>query len=374
MSKQFYMPTRIVFGTDCVQENSSLLKVIGKKAFIVTGVSSSKNNGSLDDVLKALETESIEYELYDKVLNNPNIQNVYEGADIARTCGADFIIAIGGGSPMDAAKAISVVAAQSISQKSLFLSNYYKNTLPVVAIPTTSGTGAEATQYAILTNIREQTKTAMASDVLFPVLAFLDASYTATLGLTTTINTAMDALSHAVEGMLSVRATFISDALAEESIRLIMSCAPFLIEAKDRSSLHPLSEEVREKLLYASFLAGTVIAQTATTAVHAMGYSLTYFKGIDHGRANGLLLGSFMNILKKEAPQRVQKICSVMNMPDVSFFLMMVDKLLGEKELVTPEEIAQFSQKAIKTKHILNGIVKLKEEDIIEIYSSVFNG
>ncbi len=132
---------------------------------------------------------------------------------------------------MDAGKAIALLAAQEIAEENLFAGNYTDQVLPMAFVPTTAGTGSEVTQYAILTNDQAQTKTSIASDLLFPNVAFLDAKYTENLPTETTINTAIDALSHAVEGLLSVKASTISNTLASAGIRMIMDCVPDLLQA-----------------------------------------------------------------------------------------------------------------------------------------------
>jgi len=206
VSYGYYLPTRIIAGKDCIIQNRDLFRSLGKKALIVTGAHSAKRNGSLSDVITALEATGVSYFVFDKVMSNPTIACVYEGAEVARVNQCDMIIAIGGGSPMDAGKAIALLAAQEIAEENLFAGNYTDQVLPMAFVPTTAGTGSEVTQYAILTNDQAQTKTSIASDLLFPNVAFLDAKYTENLPTETTINTAIDALSHAVEGMLSVKA------------------------------------------------------------------------------------------------------------------------------------------------------------------------
>ncbi|WP_141694398.1 iron-containing alcohol dehydrogenase, partial [Desulfosporosinus sp. BG] len=195
MTNKYYMPTRVIIGDDCIIKNSELFIPLGKKALIVTGAQSAKSNGSEKDVRTALESVGINYLVFDKVMSNPTISCVYEGASLAKEKGVDFIIAIGGGSPMDAGKAIALLAVQDIEEESLFSGNYEKTVLPMAFVPTTAGTGSEVTQYSILTNDKAQTKTSIASDLLFPTVTFLDAKYTEHLAVTTTINTAIDALS-----------------------------------------------------------------------------------------------------------------------------------------------------------------------------------
>jgi alcohol dehydrogenase class IV len=359
------MPTQIVMGEACIIKNANLLKELGSKAFIVTGKNSAKVNGSLIDVVSALTTNGQEYVIFDEVMTNPTVDCVYQGAERAKKEMTDFVIAIGGGSPMDAAKAISLLACQDIPRESLFMGQYEEKVLPMAFIPTTAGTGSEVTQYAILTNDELKTKTSIATPILFPKLAFLDSRYIASLSKTTTINTAVDALSHVVEGYLSNRANGISDVLALESMQMIARLFYKL-------NTFDLTEEDRDTLLYASTLGGMVIAHTGTTAVHAMGYSLTYFKDIDHGRANGLLIGEFLKLVQKVKAERVDTMIDKMGFVSLQEFINQLEELLGEKEKLTLEEAEEYSKKAMQTKNITNCIFTPTEEDLLHIYKTVF--
>lgn len=364
MVLKFFMPTKVFLGKDCMIENAVQLKTLGKKAFIVTGKSSAKANGSLACVQAALEAGGIAYSVFDRILSNPSIELVREAAIEARGAGADFIIGIGGGSPMDAAKAIAILAANEIDDTVLFSGPYPQPVLPVVAVPTTAGTGSEVTQYSILTNDALQTKTSIANEAIFPQMAFLDASYTEHLPSHVTVNTAIDALSHAVEGYLSAKATNISDILAAESMTILGKCLKALDGKVDFA--------VREQLLYASMLAGMVIAHTGTTALHSMGYSLTYFRDIDHGRANGLLMYEYLEFIAVEHGSRVDKMVSLMGMNSLEELKTCLDNLLGDKESISENEIKQFSAKAIQAKNILNTIRTSSQEDLAGIIERSF--
>ncbi len=371
MTSKYYMPTRVITGLDCISNNSEIFKTLGKTALIVTGAHSAKDNGSEKDVRMALESVGISYLLFDKVKSNPSVACVRAGAEAARQGGADFIIAIGGGSPMDAGKAIALLAVQQIKEEDLFSGNYKATALPVACVPTTAGTGSEVTQYTILTNDKAQTKTSIASECLFPAVAFLDPKYMRNLPVATTVNTAIDAFSHVVEGMLSVRASLVSNALATEGIRLIMESLPELLKAVE-SGTQEINPQIREVLLHASMMGGMVIAQTGTTAVHAMGYSLTYFKDVDHGRANGLLLAEYLRSVEKQQPELTGRILKVMNLLSVNKFRELMDRLLGTKETISAEEISQYSALAIKTRNIANCVVKTTEEDLAGIFEASF--
>lgn len=365
MNLQFFMPTKIIMGRDCIVNHAEVLINMGKKALIVTGSQSAKVNGSLEDIVKALTGNGQAFAIFDKVMSNPTIDCVYEGAAFAKSEGADFVIAIGGGSPMDAAKAIALLSCQEVPREKLFSGEYEPKVLPMAFVPTTAGTGSEVTQYSILTNDEAKTKTSLAAPFLFPVVSFLDSKYMESLSKTTTINTAVDALSHSMEGYLSNRANAISDVLALESMEIIAkqfdNLKNFTLTADDRSGL-----------LYASTLGGMVIAHTGTTAVHSMGYSLTYFKDIDHGRANGLLIAEFLKLVEKTKPERVKAMLDKMSFSDLDAFKGTLEILLGDKEKITKEEIKSYAAIAVKAKNISNCIVTPTQDDLINIFETVF--
>lgn len=372
MELNFYMPTKVIMGEDCVTKQAVLLKEYGRKALIVTGTNSAKINGALQDVEEALESQGIEYDLFDRIMANPTVACVYEGAACAKEKKADFIIGIGGGSPMDAAKAIALLAVQDIAEEEIFLGKFVNEALPLVLIPTTAGTGSEVTPYSILTNTAGQTKTSIASPAIFPKLALLDAKYMRDLSVEITVNTGVDALSHAIEGMLSVRATKVSDGIAVQSIQEIVPCLSALSPDTNKPSAE-IPMQLREKLLYGSMLAGVVISHTGTTAVHSMGYSLTYFKNIDHGRANGLLLPSFLRFVMKQDATLVKQILSAMSFSSLDDLEALFLRLLGDRERITGHEIEKYAGIAIKAKNILNSKVKPEKEDLIQMYERSLN-
>ncbi|NLX63433.1 MAG: iron-containing alcohol dehydrogenase [Clostridiaceae bacterium] len=366
MSKRYYMPTQVFMGEECVKSNSPLFLQMGKKALIVTGKHSAKINGALDDVLEVLSSNGQEWALYDRVMSNPTIESVYDGAAFAKSENVDFVVAIGGGSPMDAAKAINLLTCQDIPKDKLYEGQYSDKILPMIMVPTTAGTGSEVTPYSILTNHQLQTKKSIGSPILFPRIALLDAKYMENLPKEITINTALDALSHSIEGMLSLNANPITDSIAMESIRRISLCFESLKSGQ-------LTRKERFELLYASTLGGMVIANTKTTAVHSMGYSLTYFRDIDHGRANGLLLGEFLRYIEKSWPERVNEILSVMGMSTVNEFITILDNLLGEREKLTDEEIEKYASIAARSANVKNCPIVPGREDLIQIYKNSMN-
>lgn len=364
MDFTFLMPTRVIFGNRCIENNKNEFGKHGSRAFIVTGKTSAVKSGALEDVVKALSGSSISYLVYSDVLPNPSIENVREAARQARDFNADMIIGIGGGSPIDAAKAVAVLTTQDLDDDALFKGSYIIKPLAVIAIPTTSGTGSEVTPYSILTDAKDETKKNLSHESLYPKIAFLDPSYTLTLPYEITVNTAIDAFSHAVESCLSKRANSMSIMIALEALRLMGSCLFNLCQ--DLS----VPSDKREKFLYASMLAGIAIAQTGTTVVHAMGYSLTYYKNIDHGRANGFLLIEYLRYVSPYNSLKIEQILKALDMKDLDELESSINKLLLKPDPLSEQEIDIFSQKAVLAKSVENTFPVPAMNDIKALYGA----
>ena len=363
MSQVFFLPTRVFSGTGCLAAHATILKTLGTKALIVTGRHSAVSTGAGADMVAALDSQGMDHVLYDKIPPNPGFVEVREAVALARANGVDFIVGIGGGSPLDAAKAIAILAANDLADDELFLPPFPRTPLPVAAIPTTAGTGSEVTPYAILTNDKIQSKSNVSHESIFPRVAFLDARYTQNLPRNVTVNTALDALSHLVEGFLAVRGTQLPRALALEGMALL---GPALKALSLDAGLPSLT--LRETLLMASTTAGMVIAHTGTTAVHALGYSLTYFKNIDHGRANALTLAEYLAFLLPEHAERVQAVVKSLGLKSLGDLKALLDTLLGAKETLSEQEIRKFSAIAIKARNMTNTLTTPTEEDLEGLY------
>lgn len=357
----FYMPTKIYSGSDCVIKNASVFKNFGKNAMIVTGKTSAKVCGALDDVIKALNENNISYSIFDKVLNNPTVENCYEGGKFAKEIKADFIIAIGGGSPLDAAKAISMYKTNDISPMQIFDGEQKNKPIPVIGIATTAGTGSEVTQYSVLTVESEETKRSFSTPDTFMKIAFLDAKYTESLPMSITIDTAVDALSHAFESILNKRSNIFSEVYAKESLKLTGKSLSSLVKRN-------LTYKDRENLLLASSYAGIAIAQTGTTVVHSMGYPLTYYKGLTHGNANGVLLSSFIKGCDNVNHKLVSELLGYLGLNSINEFDKMLNTLLPDRKIITEDEAKLFSEKTIKAKNVSSCPWDITQEDEYKIF------
>ena len=359
----YYMPTEIICGRDCVLSSGERLKELGKSALIVTGKSSARN-GALDDMLSALEKNGQNYTVFDRVTPNPTVACIREGIALLKSVNADFVVAIGGGSPMDAAKAIATLAVQERTDEEIFAGGYSATALPMAHVPTTAGTGSEVTQYSIITNDIAETKTSISSPAMFPRLAFLDGKYMAALPRTITVNTAIDAFSHAAESLLSRGSTPLSEMLSRESLKILY---PVL-----KKTAGELTLEDRDKLLYGSALAGMAIAQSGTTAVHGLGYCLTYFCDIDHGRANGLLLGETFRLCEEKHIAALDDICASCG-ASVGEICELLDVLLEAREDIPQETLLDFAKRSESNKNVKKSVYEPTKEEIKRIYLRSFH-
>lgn len=366
MPIKFLMPTEFYLGKDAVANHAAVFASMGKKALLVTGKSSAKLSGAQDDIIQILAKNDIAYSIFDEIEANPSIESTLKGAAFAAFEKVDFVIGIGGGSPLDAAKTIALFAGANLSIEDVLQKRFPKHSLPTILIPTTAGTGSEVTPYSILTDLKSKSKFNVSSPITFAKYAIADAKYTESLPKTIAINTTIDALSHSIEGMLGLRHNDLTDLLAKESISLICQRFPALHQEK-------LSYKDREALLYASSLGGMVISQTGTTAVHAMGYALTNYKGIDHGRANALLIGGFLRFIQSKDSQRIAEIMKAAGFKNLDEFCQSLDALLGDIEKISPQECIAFTKLTMANKNVRNSDMQPEEADILKIFKDRFD-
>ena len=228
----------------------------------------------------------ISYEIDDEVKPNPTIANVHTGLDKLKASGADFIIAVGGGSVIDTAKAIAVIANNPDNYDVVSLEGVDKSKnppMPIIAVPTTAGTGSETTMDYVITNTEQKRKMACMDSMVVPVVAILDTDIMASLPLKMTAATAMDALTHAVESYLSKGAFDFSEMLSLKAVSLIS--ANFLKVIKNLNDL-----EARKALAMAQYMAGMSFTNVGLGIVHSMAHPLSAFYDVPHGVANALIL------------------------------------------------------------------------------------
>jgi len=362
----FGMPTRLFFGSGALKEHAQELADMGGRAVILTGRHSAKLCGALDDVLSALDEKGVAHALFDAVENNPSTETAAKAAQLCKEFQADFVIGIGGGSPIDAAKAAAVLSANPGMKPEELFGNAFQKALPVAAVPTTAGTGSEATQYSVLWSRDLDTKMGFGSQLTFPACAFLDAKYTASLSRTVTADTAVDAFLHSLESFLSNRSTPVTDALALDGIATFGRCLPAL--ASDAE----ITPEVREELLYASLLGGIAISQTSVTLVHGMGYCYTCYKNAPHGRANGFLAAEYLRYISAERPNKLKIALNALNMADVNELDHALTALIGPPPALSDSDVELFTGLSLLQKgSIANTARKTGVEEIKMLWSKM---
>ena len=247
------------------------------KVFIVTdGFMAS--SGKVSYITEKLDRAGAEYRVFDQVKADPDIGTVTKGVDMIQEFHPDAVIAFGGGSPIDAAKAIVFFAAKTCDMRECMF----------IAVPTTSGTGSEVSKFAVITDPEKEVKYPLVEDSLLPDVAILDAELTVSVPPSVTADTGIDVFTHAVEAFVSTEATDFSDAAAEKAIKLVKR---HLLPAYQ----NPEDRKARQGMHNASCLAGIAFSNSGLGLNHGMAHALGARFHIPHGRANGILLPYVMS-------------------------------------------------------------------------------
>lgn len=335
---QFFAPTHVYLEKNCVDNHKQELLSYGKRAFIITGKHSSAVNGSLADVLAVLDEASVPYLIYNDIEENPSVETVAKAAAEGKEFHADFVIGIGGGSPLDAAKAIALLIANPQEDAGCLYEPKDLKALPVIAIPTTCGTGSEVTPNAVLTRHAFKTKKSISYNI-YPELALVDGKYLASAKGRLLIHTAVDALAHCVESRLHAKANVYNHMFSEYGLSLWGKLAPVLeqIAAGPDAVPSSLSDEDLEAFMLASTVAGMAIAQTTTSLPHAISYEITYNHGVPHGKACGIFLAAYMDEYARNNPEDVNRVLSLLGFDSTESFGEYLRRLLGSVA-ITEEE------------------------------------
>lgn len=339
MDFNLHLPIDVISGDGCLLKNSGRLRLFGKSCIIVTGGKSSRLCGALSDMEAALKNEDISYEIYDKIGPNPRLDHCFEASEKARKLGADFIVGIGGGSPLDAAKAVAVYAANpSFTQEDIYTQTERNKALPIVLVGTTSGTGSEVGRVSVLTNPESGRKKSIAPMDCYPALTFADPTYTHSMPYDITVSTALDAMAHVLEGYMGIKCTDIPTLFGEKAIELIWKGLTFLYDNKEEKLLP--DKELREALYYGSLYAGITLAYCGTAFPHPLGYVLTENYGIPHGKACTAFMDTFIDRAAEYTPERLSKALSIMN-TDKDTFKNVITELTDIGDITMTEEEIQ---------------------------------
>lgn len=357
----FFDPTNTYAEKNCVKNHKKELLALGTRAFVITGHSSSKKNGSLDDVIAVLEEASVPYQIFNEIEENPSVETVVRAAEIGKEFKADFIIGIGGGSPLDASKAIALLIANPEETGDCFYVAKDLKTLPIAAVPTTCGTGSEVTPVSVLTRHDTQTKKSI-SYKIFPDIALIDGKYLLSASKNLLINTCVDALAHAAESRVNIQTNIYNQMFANYALKLWGDIVPFLCSDEE------LSEELAEKLMLTSTIAGMAIAQTGTSIPHALSYDVTYHNGVAHGKACGIFLAAYLRVYAEQKPEDVEEILTLLGFKTLDDFASYLTEILGTVSLTQKEVTFYIDRMMENTSKLATCPFELTREDIEKIY------
>lgn len=360
---EFYTPGKIIFGPGGLSQVGTEAKRLGNKALIVLGRSAMRKNGALDRLTRLLKENNLEYTIYENIPSDPTVKTVDIGASLARKGSCNLVIALGGGSVLDTGKAISSMVTNEGS-----VADYHEiegkgrkfqhKPIPFIAIPTTSGTGSEATKNAVITNTEFSLKKSIRDPMLIPEVALVDPELTLSLPPRITAVCGGDALTQCIESYLGKKSQEITDALALYAIGLIGK--NLVKTVRDGKNL-----EARKDMAMAALLSGLCLSNSGLGAAHALSHPLGIYYKIPHGLSCAVLLPYVMEY----------------NLPVVTKKLAKTAQSLGENlSLLSETEAAQRAVEKIKEILSAIGIKKnlsewgIKEEDFPQLIKGAQGG
>ncbi|MBO9489421.1 iron-containing alcohol dehydrogenase [Endozoicomonas sp. G2_1] len=298
MSSQIILPRIMQVGEHASLEVPNILTSMGcSRALIVTDNMMVKL-GYVDNIAKVLEQQKLAFDVFSDTVPEPTVASIQAGVEMAKAGDYDCIIALGGGSPIDSAKAISILAKFGGEMKDYRFPRIVNELgLPVIAIPTTAGTGSEATRVTIITDETSDEKMLCIGVGFMPVAALVDYTLTISVPARTTADTGIDALTHAMEAYVSKKANAYSDTQAIAAMKLI---APNLRKAYHNGE----DKQAREQMMLGSTLAGVAFSNASVALVHGMSRPIGAFFHVPHGLSNAMLLPSVTEYSIPAAPER----------------------------------------------------------------------
>ena len=386
MSVRFMLNETSYFGKGAREELAPEIKNRGfKKAFVVTDKSLAEC-GVINKVTDVLERAGIPFEVYSEVKPNPTIKNVTDGIEACKRSGADVIVAVGGGSSIDTAKGISIVMTNPDRADIVSLngaSNTVNKGMPVIALPTTSGTAAEVTINYVITDEEREIKMVCVDPHDIPIMAIVDSDLMATMPKSLASATGMDALTHAVEGYITKAHNTMSDMFHMKAIKLIFKYLPAAVNEKD--------EEAIEMMGLAQYIAGMGFSNVGLGIVHSMAHQLGAVYDTPHGLANAILLPTVMRFNGEDpaTAQRFREILCEIGRPDaanlndqdvINTFVWMISELsksvgitqrvrdVGAKE----EDFEMLADKAMQDPCKPGNPREVSKEDFIELFRRAF--
>lgn len=379
MSYQFIMPKQVFYGENALSDASEHISAFGKKALIVTDPMMVKL-GNAKRVTDILDKSNTQYAIFDGVTGEPTDKIVEAGLKAWNDEKCDFLIAVGGGSPIDTMKAIGAVATSGGSINDFLGKVITVPTPPMVAIPTTSGTGSEATQFTIITNTEKDIKMLLKGAVLMPDLAIDDPAFTMTAPASVTAATGLDALCHASEAYTSRKAQPMTDDLALSAVKRIFEYLPIAYR-------EPQNVEARAQMSLAALEAGMAFNNASVTIIHGMSRPIGALFHVPHGISNAMLMTECFDYVCDGAEKRFadmaraigkadeadsdaegarkfvsacKEICDICNIPSVSGYGIDLDEFRRAMPKMAEDAFASGSPS--------NTIKEISVDDILKIY------
>ncbi len=367
MSFDFHMKARMICGAGCVGKNAALITGLGKRCLIVTGRGSARLCGALEAVEDALKTGNVAYDVWDGITPNPSVESCLRAGRRAAETGADFIVGIGGGSALDAAKVTGVIAANpGLDEAGFYSQRWARAPLPVVLLGTTSGTGSEVTSVAVLMDSRGR-KHSIHDDRLYGTLSLGDPTFTMSLPRDVTVSTCIDALAHCLESYFCKKADDMSRLFAAEGIRQILDTA-----GDGDIFRGVLSYEQRERLYAASLLGGLAINSTGTVFPHNVGYLLTEKYGVPHGYASAAFLPELLAHAQDEAPETAARLFARLSCGAEDLLALYARMMPALDVRMTAEEIEAALPRWENNKSVNNTVGDMTTEKIRRILTRKF--
>ena len=313
---EFHNPVRLVFGEGTFSRLGECLPPLSRHAFLVTGRSAVRQHGYLDHAVAMLHDQGVEVTVYDAIPPNPTDEVVDAGGAVARDAGCDLVIGLGGGSAMDAAKAIAVAATHEFPIREFLLPDEKGSvrqptdrTLPLVLVTTTAGTSSELTPFAVISTPAGKEKSAIRAPQLFARTSICDPELTLRVPPETTAATGVDVLCHAVEAFISTNASPLTDSAAEQAIRLVAQHLPRAVaDGSDR--------EARRGMSLANVFAGYGLSNAGVSMLHALEHPVSgHFPEVAHGQGLAALLVSYARHTWQGMPERFARVSELLGGP-----------------------------------------------------------
>ena len=384
MANLFLTPKIVYTGADALDMSKNSIKGLGKKALVVTGKNSVKI-GNAKKVTDMLESIGIDSVVYSEITGEPCDYMIEEGAKVYKENGCDFLVSIGGGSPMDSMKAIGVVVACGGSINDYMGKVITTPLAPMVAIPTTAGTGSETTQFTIINNTVENIKMLLKGPALMPDIAVVDPYFTLTAPQKITSATGIDALCHAVESYTSVKAFSMADTMALSAVKRIFNS---LYECYVNGS----NVEARADMATAALEAGMSFNNSSVTIIHGMSRPIGALYHVPHGLSNAMLAPKCLEFAMSGCPERFCTLAQTIGVykegmtaeDGAKAFIDAVSELCKKLDIQTPAQfgidkedffknIDKMATDAIASGSPANTRRNPNKEEIMDIYKSLFD-